>query len=451
VPDPAPLHQVFISYARVDRAAADAIVEGLEAAGVKCFIDHRDASGEWAGRLTSAIRSASVFLLVLSSASNASGPVRGEVAIAGDARIPMLPVRIEEVQPHEAIDFFVRRWQWFNALPPAQVQDLIEEIATATQKLLPGAEAVSVEGGDPAPPPTVRSQAPPSSKRHEFGGAPGTTHPFAIWLLAALVCVFVLTGTAVILAPKAAMKAVLGMGLFAATVLAAILSYLVIRREKATIRLAIVASLFAIAILALASTLRQLPTLLNAFALRYKPHAMLVAQHRAGVPPSFFAGQSPNPNAVRGGSVFDAGADASNKNADGPDGLSIEEEEVPDHGIVRAAEMELDGSAKSVFFPHDGSLPQPSDQLALERLAMKLLSPNNGSIELVGRHCPLGTTEYNMALSDRRAQAVLDFLVRKAGAPRERIVKVPRGAQEAMGTDDSGWARDDRVDIVWRP
>jgi Cys-rich repeat protein len=71
------------------------------------------------------------------------------------------------------------------------------------------------------------------------------------------------------------------------------------------------------------------------------------------------------------------------------------------------------------------------------------------SVSLVGRADPRGTTEYNMALSDRRAQSVKDYLTR-SGIGGSRLSVVPRGALDATGTSETGWAKDRRVDSEWR-
>lgn len=70
-------------------------------------------------------------------------------------------------------------------------------------------------------------------------------------------------------------------------------------------------------------------------------------------------------------------------------------------------------------------------------------------VTLTGRADPRGTTEYNMALSDRRAQSVKEYLTR-SGISASRLSTVPRGALEASGTDEAGWAKDRRVDSEWR-
>ncbi len=77
------------------------------------------------------------------------------------------------------------------------------------------------------------------------------------------------------------------------------------------------------------------------------------------------------------------------------------------------------------------------------------LKKTGRSIDLVGHADPRGTTEYNMALSDRRAQAVRDYL-RQAGIESTRLRPVPRGNLDATGTDEASWAKDRRVDSEWK-
>jgi peptidoglycan-associated lipoprotein len=67
---------------------------------------------------------------------------------------------------------------------------------------------------------------------------------------------------------------------------------------------------------------------------------------------------------------------------------------------------------------------------------------------LTGRTDPRGTEEYNLALSDHRAQSVKDRLVRM-GLDNGRLKTVARGELDATGNDETGWAKDRRVDVNW--
>ena len=69
--------------------------------------------------------------------------------------------------------------------------------------------------------------------------------------------------------------------------------------------------------------------------------------------------------------------------------------------------------------------------------------------QLVGHADPRGTQEYNLALSERRAQSVRDHLGR-LGVDGGKMTVLPRGSLDAKGTDEPSWAQDRRVDFTWR-
>lgn len=102
-----------------------------------------------------------------------------------------------------------------------------------------------------------------------------------------------------------------------------------------------------------------------------------------------------------------------------------------------------------VYFGFDQSTLTSEATSTLNVNADCLKKATGRSVTLVGRADPRGTTEYNMALSDRRAQAVKDYLQR-LGIEGGRLPKVPRGALDASGGDEAGWAKDRRVDFEWQ-
>lgn len=81
---------------------------------------------------------------------------------------------------------------------------------------------------------------------------------------------------------------------------------------------------------------------------------------------------------------------------------------------------------------------------AIDRDADCLKRDNRGTT-LTGHSDPRGTEEYNLALSDRRAEAVRDRMGR-LGVPGN-IKTVAKGELEATGQDEAGWAHDRRVDV----
>jgi len=68
------------------------------------------------------------------------------------------------------------------------------------------------------------------------------------------------------------------------------------------------------------------------------------------------------------------------------------------------------------------------------------------AIQLVGRADPRGTEEYNLALGDKRANAVSAYLVRM-GVAKDQVSITTRGSLDATGRDENSWRRDRRVDL----
>jgi peptidoglycan-associated lipoprotein len=70
------------------------------------------------------------------------------------------------------------------------------------------------------------------------------------------------------------------------------------------------------------------------------------------------------------------------------------------------------------------------------------------NVQLIGRTDNRGTEEYNLALSERRAQSVKKRL-QQLGADGGQLRTLPKGELEATGKDEAGWANDRRVDFEW--
>jgi peptidoglycan-associated lipoprotein len=67
-------------------------------------------------------------------------------------------------------------------------------------------------------------------------------------------------------------------------------------------------------------------------------------------------------------------------------------------------------------------------------------------VQLVGRADPRGTEEYNLALGDRRARTVVDYL-KHLGVGSSQVAVSTRGALDASGRDEGSWQIDRRVDL----
>jgi len=71
----------------------------------------------------------------------------------------------------------------------------------------------------------------------------------------------------------------------------------------------------------------------------------------------------------------------------------------------------------------------------------------NHGVTLTGRTDPRGTEEYNLALSDKRAQQVKGRMG-QLGVTTDMKINA-RGEMDATGKDEAGWAKDRRVDVSW--
>lgn len=105
-------------------------------------------------------------------------------------------------------------------------------------------------------------------------------------------------------------------------------------------------------------------------------------------------------------------------------------------------------SDKDAFFAFDSAHVRPEDEKILHELAVCFTSgPLAGKkMSLVGHADPRGDAEYNMVLGGRRADNVKQYLAKESMNPKQ-IVTSSRGAMDATGTDEAGWAKDRRVDV----
>ena len=71
----------------------------------------------------------------------------------------------------------------------------------------------------------------------------------------------------------------------------------------------------------------------------------------------------------------------------------------------------------------------------------------NRRTRLVGHTDPRGSQRYNEQLGKSRANSVKGAMV-ALGVPATRILTESRGKLDATGTNETGWARDRRVEVL---
>ncbi len=100
-----------------------------------------------------------------------------------------------------------------------------------------------------------------------------------------------------------------------------------------------------------------------------------------------------------------------------------------------------------VYFDFDQSALKPESRTLLLQHAAQLRT-NNRRVVLEGHTDERGTREYNIALGERRANSVRDFLVLQ-GINANRIETVSYGEERpaVLGSNESAWSRNRRVEL----
>jgi peptidoglycan-associated lipoprotein len=108
-------------------------------------------------------------------------------------------------------------------------------------------------------------------------------------------------------------------------------------------------------------------------------------------------------------------------------------------------------SLENVYFEYDRYDLREDARSTLANNAKQLES--NGSVNVtIEGHCDeRGTTEYNLALGEKRAQAARDYLV-NYGIAANRMSTVSFGEERPVdpGHDESSWAKNRRAAFVVR-
>jgi peptidoglycan-associated lipoprotein len=117
------------------------------------------------------------------------------------------------------------------------------------------------------------------------------------------------------------------------------------------------------------------------------------------------------------------------------------------NAAVPGSQQDLAQSAGSdrVFFGYDADTLDATAQDTLKRQAEWLAKYPNVRLQIEGHCDERGTREYNLALGDRRAEAVRSYLS-TLGVASNRLTTISYGKErpEAVGSDDTSYAQNRR-------
>jgi len=145
-------HDVFLSYSAADKAAAAAVVAGLESHGVRCWMAPRDipAGSEYGEQIIEAVKGCRMMVVIFSASANTSPHVRREVERAVSTEKIILPFRIENVAPTGAMEYALGNTHWLDAFTSPLAPHVATLVATARRMLGTGSAREGDAGSAPS-------------------------------------------------------------------------------------------------------------------------------------------------------------------------------------------------------------------------------------------------------------------------------------------------------------
>ena len=108
-----------------------------------------------------------------------------------------------------------------------------------------------------------------------------------------------------------------------------------------------------------------------------------------------------------------------------------------------------DEATKTVYFAFDDYTLSPDAQGSLNSLADFLKASSSTVVQIEGHCDERGSIEYNLALGERRAQSVKNYLV-QLGIDPARLPTISYGEEKpaVQGADESSWSQNRRAAFV---
>jgi peptidoglycan-associated lipoprotein len=105
---------------------------------------------------------------------------------------------------------------------------------------------------------------------------------------------------------------------------------------------------------------------------------------------------------------------------------------------------------KVIYFDYDAAEIRPQDAALLRAHANYIFNTPGVKVTLEGHSDERGTREYNLALGERRSQAVQRFLMAE-GAPAERLSTLSYGEERPADPrrGEGSWQQNRRVELIY--
>jgi peptidoglycan-associated lipoprotein len=121
-------------------------------------------------------------------------------------------------------------------------------------------------------------------------------------------------------------------------------------------------------------------------------------------------------------------------------------------GASAASAAEKTAGLQDVFFDFDTARIRPDQQAPLSQDRKWLEAHPQAKLSIQGNCDERGTPEYNLALGERRADSVKEFLLAQGIAP-DRLSTISYGSEHpfAQGHDENAWKQNRRDHLVATP
>ncbi|GFO62638.1 peptidoglycan-associated lipoprotein Pal [Geomonas paludis] len=112
-------------------------------------------------------------------------------------------------------------------------------------------------------------------------------------------------------------------------------------------------------------------------------------------------------------------------------------------------EVALAGALEKIYFDFDSDVLSDAARKTLTDNYVKLKAMPNVKIRIEGNCDERGSDEYNLALSERRAQSAMKYLV-SLGIPASRLSTIGYGEEKpaVSGHDEAAWAQNRRDEFT---
>ncbi len=156
-------------------------------------------------------------------------------------------------------------------------------------------------------------------------------------------------------------------------------------------------------------------------------------------------------NETNDSAAEDAAAEAAAAEAAAAEQAARDAEAAAAAAAAAAEQQALQDAAMSAgtvfYFDFDSSALTDAARAAVDAHIAVMLG-NDASVRLEGHTDERGTREYNLALGERRANAVRDYMVAN-GVPSYRIESISYGEENpvAFGSGEANWSQNRRVEL----